>query len=182
MARQLRWHEIRRRRKARAGKNSFPPTPLPFCPPERSGFAREGRLYFLDLEKKRRMYADLRKKLIVLDRSFLSVLAFHFAVEKTSAGKVICFSESLQAISGEEWIFPDLCIYLDVDDLEIKKRHETERGLYDPILLDSVFNFQLRRFYDDILPSIFPMIKVAKIDVSLSFNEVLSNAKSLLEK
>ena len=34
-------YEIRRRRKnrnrkARAGKNSFPPNPLPFCPPERS--------------------------------------------------------------------------------------------------------------------------------------------------
>jgi len=36
-ARQFHWHEIRRRRrKARAGKNSFPPNPLPFCPPERS--------------------------------------------------------------------------------------------------------------------------------------------------
>src|SRR3989344_4233659 len=42
-ARQFHWHEIRRRRKARAGKNSFPPNPLPFCPPERSGFAREAR-------------------------------------------------------------------------------------------------------------------------------------------
>jgi len=47
-ARQLRWHEIRRRRKTRAGKNfypvgsrsdsfgAFPPTSLPFCPPKRS--------------------------------------------------------------------------------------------------------------------------------------------------
>jgi hypothetical protein len=27
------WHEIRRRRKARAGKNSFPPTPFLFARP-----------------------------------------------------------------------------------------------------------------------------------------------------
>jgi len=30
-------------RKARAGKNSSPPNPLPFCPPERFSFAREAR-------------------------------------------------------------------------------------------------------------------------------------------
>ena len=33
MARQFHWHEIRRRRKARAGKNSFPPTPSLFARP-----------------------------------------------------------------------------------------------------------------------------------------------------
>jgi len=33
VARQLRWHEVRRRRKARAGKNSFPPTPFLFARP-----------------------------------------------------------------------------------------------------------------------------------------------------
>src|SRR3990170_3350643 len=32
-ARQFHWHEIRRRRKARAGKNSFPPTPFLFARP-----------------------------------------------------------------------------------------------------------------------------------------------------
>src|SRR3990167_9091685 len=32
-ARQFHWHEIRRRRKARAGKNSFPPTPFLFSRP-----------------------------------------------------------------------------------------------------------------------------------------------------
>ena len=37
MARQLCWYEIRRRRKARAGKNSFPPTPS-FLPARAIGF------------------------------------------------------------------------------------------------------------------------------------------------
>jgi len=34
-ARQLRWHEIRRRRKSEGGQKFLPPNPLPFCPPER---------------------------------------------------------------------------------------------------------------------------------------------------
>ncbi len=33
---EIRWRRKNRNRKARAGKNSFPPNPLPFCPPERS--------------------------------------------------------------------------------------------------------------------------------------------------
>jgi len=32
--RQLRWHEIRRRRKSEGGQKFLPPNPLPFCPPE----------------------------------------------------------------------------------------------------------------------------------------------------
>ncbi|RJP44859.1 hypothetical protein C4587_01500 [Candidatus Parcubacteria bacterium] len=32
-ARQLRWYKIQRRRKTRAGKNSFPPTPFLFARP-----------------------------------------------------------------------------------------------------------------------------------------------------
>jgi len=35
--------------KARAGKNSFPPTPLPFCPPKRN-FIRNRRRDFLENE------------------------------------------------------------------------------------------------------------------------------------
>ena len=34
-ARQLRWHEIRRRPKSEGGQKFLPPNPLPFCPPER---------------------------------------------------------------------------------------------------------------------------------------------------
>src|SRR3989344_9067471 len=43
-ARQFYWHEIRRRRKARAGKNSFPPTPFLFARPSvRFWFCRAKR-------------------------------------------------------------------------------------------------------------------------------------------
>jgi len=39
-ARQLRWHEIRRRRKSEGGQKFLPPNPLPFCPPERKSFSK----------------------------------------------------------------------------------------------------------------------------------------------
>jgi hypothetical protein len=39
-ARQLRWHEIWRRRKSEGGQKFLPPNPLPFCPPERKSFSK----------------------------------------------------------------------------------------------------------------------------------------------
>jgi len=39
-ARQLRWHEIRRRRKSEGGQKFLPPNPLPFCPPELKSFSK----------------------------------------------------------------------------------------------------------------------------------------------
>jgi len=43
VARQLRWQEKLRWRKSEGGQKFLPPTPLPFCPPERFSFAREAR-------------------------------------------------------------------------------------------------------------------------------------------
>jgi len=57
-ARQLRWHEIRWRRKARAGKNSFPPTPFIFARPSVS-VLRAKRAIILDFAQ--RMF-ELRPK------------------------------------------------------------------------------------------------------------------------
>ena len=44
-ARQFHWHEIRQRRKARAGKNSFPQPPS-FLPARAFSLAREARRQF----------------------------------------------------------------------------------------------------------------------------------------
>jgi len=43
-ARQLRWHEIRRRRKSEGGQKFLPPNPFPFCPPELKSFSK--RLHY----------------------------------------------------------------------------------------------------------------------------------------
>jgi len=39
-ARQLCWHEIRRRRKSEGGQKFLPPNPFPFCPPELKSFSK----------------------------------------------------------------------------------------------------------------------------------------------
>ena len=39
-AHQLRWYEIRRRRKSEGGQKFLPPNPLPFRPPERKSFSK----------------------------------------------------------------------------------------------------------------------------------------------
>lgn len=52
-ARQLCWHEIRRRRKRGRGGHSFPPHPL-FCPPERFGSCRAAGAALVGISFKKR--------------------------------------------------------------------------------------------------------------------------------
>ncbi|MDR3491857.1 MAG: AAA family ATPase [Gammaproteobacteria bacterium] len=144
--------------------------------------ASEAREYFMSLEKKRRSCISNDAPVVILDRSVLSILAYHFAIEEVTKGEVPCFSESVKSLPTGCWIFPELCIYLDVNDSEISRRHERESGSYSPILLNPEFNAQLRRFYEKALVTVLPSLEIVRIDSSGSPEEVLHEANLLLDK
>lgn len=144
--------------------------------------ASEARKYFMGLEKKRRSCISNDASLVILDRSVLSILAYHFAVEVVTSGEVPCFSESIKSLPTGCWIFPELCIYLDVSDSEIRRRHKRKSGRYSPTLLNPEFNAQLRKFYEKVLATILPSLEVVRIDASGSPEKVIREAKLLLGK
>lgn len=144
--------------------------------------AREARQYFLALEEMRRACIRRETRCIVLDRSILSILAYHFAVELTTNREVPCFDETINTLSLEDWLFPNMCIYLDVSDVEIAKRHLGQTGKYSPVLLDPTFNSYLRRFYEDVILKRFPLLKMVRVDAHNSPEKVFSQVVSLLKK
>lgn len=142
--------------------------------------ARSSRLFFLNLEEKREIEIRADSKLVILDRSVLSILAYHFSVELLTNGDVACFADSIKRIPFEKWIFPDLCIYLDIDSQEVIRRHQGKSGGYNSIFLDNQFNVYLRKFYRDVMPRLFLQMKSVRIDAFQKPCDVLKMARHIV--
>ncbi len=142
--------------------------------------ARNSRLFFLNLEEKRKEKIRTDSKIVILDRSVLSILAYHFSVEVLTNGNIMCFTDSIKKIPFEKWIFPDLCIYLDINNHEVIRRHQREIGGYNSIFLDNQFNNCLRKFYLDIMPELFSQMELIHIDALQRPNEVLRQTRYTL--
>lgn len=135
--------------------------------------------FFVRLEEKR--FADVSEPgIVLLDRSLLSVLAYHYATEKVTDGRVSCFEQSLLFFRENFscWL-PRLVIRLNISPEVFRKRHAEDSGLYKPVLLDEAFNRNLVLFYDN-LGTYFPEIKVHKIDAVKSKVIVLRRTLNIL--
>lgn len=144
--------------------------------------ARAGHAFFLNLEQKRKQKIQEEDRVVILDRSIFSILAYHFAVEKMSGGGIPCFREGVATVQSESWLFPQVCLYLDVDDEEMILRHRNETGFYQSIFLDHEFNALLRKFYEKAMPFHFPSLEIARIDACQSENRIMEQTTELLLK
>lgn len=144
--------------------------------------ARAGHSFFLNLEQKRKKKIQKGDGVVLLDRSVFSILAYHFAVEKMSGGSIPCFREGVVAVQSESWLFPQICLYLDVDDEEIALRHQNETGFYQSIFLDREFNALLMEFYEKAMPFHFPSLEIVRIDARQSENRIMAQTMELLLK
>jgi thymidylate kinase len=144
--------------------------------------ARAGHAFFLNLEQKRKQKIQEEDKVVILDRSIFSILAYHFAVEKMSGGRTHCFREGIAAVQSEDWLLPQVCLYLGVDDEEIALRHRGETGFYQSILLESEFNAFLREFYEKAMSFHFPSLEIVRIDARQPKQAIMAQAKELLLK
>lgn len=148
------------------------------APPRSLEEARVARLYFLNLELLRVNSTYERGRIILLDRSILSILAYHFAIERLTG--LLCYKASLLRFCDEDWMFPDSCLYLDISDETLYSRHKAEKGNYQRILLNKAFNGYLRRFYEEVAPVEFPYLAVRRIDASQSQENVESEALEVI--
>ncbi|MEI6288469.1 MAG: deoxynucleoside kinase [bacterium] len=147
--------------------------------PKNTRTALEANVFFGDLERKR--FATVTKKvnLIILDRSIFSVLAYHYATEKISHGKIKCFKRSIEYFQKQFPEFlPETCLYLAINLNEMRRRHG-DTGFYENILLNDEFNCYLMEFYLKV-GELFPEIKVITIDGKQDRKTVLLQAKQQL--
>lgn len=136
--------------------------------------------FFINLEKKRKNTADWRAPIVVLDRSILSILAYNYAISRFTDGKIHYLDVDLKCLNNQGWMIPDVCIYLEISDSEISRRHQKETGRYDKILLNSKFNASLREFYIDKISGIFPSMEFRKINANEPIEKVFSEVQEVI--
>lgn len=144
--------------------------------------ASNSRKLFLKLEILRARNITDQYETIILDRSILSVLAYHYAVEMITQGKISSFHDSIVSFLDENWLIPQLCVYLEVSDEDIKQRHKGDHGYYQDTLLDPEFNSQIRKFYYDAMPIYLPFIKISYIDTKKPKEAVLNEVIKTIKK
>lgn len=152
------------------------------CFPESRDDACSGNAFFLNLEQERILEIEENDCVVLLDRSIFSVLAYNFAVEKMSNGKIPCFQDNIKAYQNESWLIPEVCVYLDVDDRNIYLRHLDEKGHYHSIFLDSIFNAYLREFYEKVMSFHFLSVEIIRIDAHQSKQEIIAQMEEILRK
>jgi len=152
------------------------------CFPESRDDARFGHVFFLNLEQKRILKIEESDGIVLLDRSIFSILAYNFAVEKMSDSVIPCFQDSIKAYRDENWLIPQVCVYLDIDDEDISLRHQDEKGHYYSIFLDNVFNAWLREFYEKAMPFHFPSLEIIRIDAHQSKQEIIAQMEEILRE
>lgn len=153
-------------------------TPFPDFP-ESLQEALSANQFFIELDARR--FADIgRSNVALLDRSCISVLAFHYATEQITDGGIACFEPSLRLYQEQfHRYIPNAMIYLEISMSDLTKRHEGDTGIYKPVLLEEEFNRYLLYFYENI-QLFFSGLEVYKIDDTLPQEEVLKSAGEIL--
>ena len=142
--------------------------------------ARAADLFFLKLEHKRIQLIKESHSIVFLDRSILSIIAYNYAVEGMTDGKVPCFTRGQQSFGLHDWIFPQKCIYLNISDEEVDIRHKFETGQYKSIFLNRKFNALLRKFYEKEMKVMFPWIELISFDAMRHSQQILSEVRKML--
>ena len=156
------------------GEREFPPFP------NTSEEACSANKFFIDLDSRR--FADATdSRIVLLDRSCISVLAYHYATEQVTLGKVQCFTQSLQLFQTTFAGFvPDKIIYVEISMSDLVIRHVGDNGVYKEILLSPEFNEHLCNFYDR-LDRYFPRLTVYKVDGRLPILEGLAHVNKIID-
>jgi thymidylate kinase len=142
--------------------------------------ASEAVGFFLDIDRLRSL--EIRQHgSVILDRSVLSILGYEFAIDKMFPS-VNYWDATLQVLRDQDWTWPEVCVYLKIDDPTLAYRHSLIGIDYQPILLNSEFNQYLRQFYEFEIEARWPNIELLTLDgiaaPAVMFEAILSHMES----
>ncbi len=126
-----------------------PGSKFPKFPPESYEKAMEASVFFMNIEKKRisdlEGYESSNTKLIFIDRTYLSCLAFDYAANYvTSFGT---FQEVQKLWLGMEKIVPDVTFFMDVSQDNLRNRMLLNGDNLPSHFLDKDFNEHMMDFF-----------------------------------
>lgn len=118
---------------------------FPKYPPESYSEAVKSISYFIDIEARRVSDIQHEDKLVVVDRTYLTCLAFDFAARHFTDFDI--YEEARRSWASAEKIEPNLIIFLDVSDEELDLRIAPDKHKYLPHFFQPSFNSFMRQFY-----------------------------------
>lgn len=137
--------------------------------------------FFRNIENARFETIIPTNQIVILDRSLISVLAYHYATEKITQGNIKCFDTSFHYFIDNfpEWI-PQVCLYLKISTIELFRRHDNS-GFYESTLLNEKFNQYILFFYNK-LKYFFPNMKIYEVEAHKTKQEVLNCVLNRIKK
>ncbi len=154
---------------------------FPSFPPKNKEEALRNLEFFLNLERKRHVdmesYKD-KSYVMVMDRSVVSLLGFEFAQKYLGGLDIFC--EAKEIIRQEPNLAPDLVVYLQTDDENIKSRLKESQRKVGDLFVDPEFNRQLRIFFEWL--SARKEYPIIKIDTNKDINTVRSELLKLTDE
>ena len=122
---------------------------FPKFPPKSYIKAIEASVFFMDLEKQRVVnlnnYVPPNKKIIFVDRTYLSCLAFDYAANYFT--NLETFPKVQKLWSDTPKIIPDLIFFMDVSQTNLRKRILINKNNFPPHFLDKKFNQFMVSFF-----------------------------------
>lgn len=122
------------------GSKSFPK-----YPPQTYSDALDSINYFIGLEALRISDILIEDKLVVVDRTYLTCLAFDYAARHFTGFDIYETARNSWAVANR--IEPDIIIFLDVSDNELDIRITPDKHKYLPHFYQPNFNSLMRQFY-----------------------------------
>lgn len=122
------------------GSKSFPK-----YPPQTYSEALNSISYFIDIEALRISDILPKDKLVVVDRTYLTCLAFDYAARHFTGFDIYKTARNSWTVANK--IEPDLIIFLDVSDDVLDIRIAPDKHKYLPHFYQPEFNSLMRQFY-----------------------------------
>lgn len=138
------------------------------CAPVQKDKAIKSANYFLELEfQRQKTIAALQKESFtpVQDRSFLSCVAFDYAMDKIKNRNVWQKVETL--FLSQNFVLPDLIFFLQTNQDNVLKRYQKKQDKIPSFLLDSTFNQAFEEYFRQL-----SYIEIVWIDGNLPAKEV----------
>lgn len=102
--------------------------------------------FFIKIEEIRlKDIEESSSEIIIVDRTYLTCLAFDYAASKYAS--IDFFNKSLIAWKSAKKICPDIVVYLDVSDKNLNIRLSHRKNQYLSHFYNSKFNKYMREFY-----------------------------------
>lgn len=131
---------------------------FPQYPPATLEEALAAIKFFIGIEQLRVNDLPIGHEIVIVDRTYLTCLAFDYAANHFTEFDI--YKESHRLWREATKIEPDLLIFLDVSDEELNRRIAPDKHVYLPHFYQPEFNYHIREFFTNLIDNNHRVVKI----------------------